>query len=300
MTSIATQTIISPSTSRESPPPSVNIWKIPPTGNSELVPLSLTYDASNPGPRIEAPYNHNGVVVFSGLFRIAETLPMYHEPYTIDPETPPRSMPGYWEDYRDSFDTETNEYDDAWVLEYSLMCDENGRLRNLPRNQNAEGLVGTAYVVKKLYNTMTCSEVPMSIESSDMSVIHASFEMLMKTRFCPTINTAEKEFFRLWNEYGLENLEANYVRNLPVTLTYARFQQLYRDALSSCQFVRTDANSQRIYFVGKTLGERIYSLNRFMLQFGVSLQRELPNRNVRVGSWNTGFDFLNASSNSQN
>ena len=286
MTSIATQTTISPSTSRESPPPSVNIWKVPTTGNSELVPLSLIYDASNPGPRIEAPYNHNGVVVFSGLFRISETLPLYHEPYTINPETPPRSMPGYWEDYRDSFDTDTNDYDDAWVLEYSLLCDENGRLRNLPRNQNAEGLVGTVYVVKKLFNTMTCSEVPMSIDSSDMSLIHASLEMLMKTRFCRTILSAEKEFIHLWREYGQPNQST--------TFTFARFQQLYRDSLSSCQYVRTDANSQRIYFVGETLEERIYSLNRFMLQFGLSLQRELPNANVRVGCWNT------STSNSQN
>ena len=277
MASIATQTTISPSTSRESPPPSVNIWKVPTTGNSELVPLSLIYDSSNPGPRIEAPYNYNGVVVFSGLFRIPETLSLYHEPYTINPETPPRSMPGYWEDYRDSFDT--NDYDDAWVLEYSVICDENGRLRNLPRNQNAEGLVGTVYGVKKLFNTMTCSEVPMSIDSSDMSVIHASFEMLMKTRFCRTILTAEKEFIRLWREYGQPNQSA--------TFTFARFQQLYRDSLSSCLYVRTDANSQRIYFVGETLEERIYSLNRFINNcFGLNLQRELPNANVQLRSWN--------------
>lgn len=129
--------------------------------------------------RSEAPYNHNGEVVFSGLFHIAEWVPLYYRQYTVDPNNVPRSMPGFWEDYKDEEDDEedpdTSDHDDMWVLDISLICDENGRLTQLPINQNARKYVGTVYIVKRLFNTYTGSEVALSLDSTDIPLLKGLF-----------------------------------------------------------------------------------------------------------------------------
>lgn len=242
---------------------SVNIYHVPISQNPSIVPLSLTYDASNPGVRINAPYNTNGIIVFSGLFDISERYSIYKSEYTVNPELPPKQMKGYWEDYVDSYGPTPIEPEGSWVTDYQIVFDENGIPKNLPENHTIEGLRGNVFIVKRLFNTYTCSEVPLSIEESDMSVIKGAVEMFQRTVLCPSIKYLQTELIRIWREYVQ-----------PIgTISFGEYlNHKYHCASTLHRLIRSDAVSGKLYLVGNTVHERIQSLNRFVGEFAVYLE----------------------------
>tara|TARA_B100002051_G_C16346156_1_gene444132 strand:+ start:99 stop:581 length:483 start_codon:yes stop_codon:yes gene_type:complete len=124
--------------------------------------------------RVQAPYDHNGVVCnFSGLIAgIATEVPFHNTPFTVDQNNLPKDMPGYWveEDEED-----TSDHNDAWVVDFRVVCDEEGLPKRLPSNQNAPAYVGDVFIVKRLFNTYTWAEVPLDIEVTDLPVVQTTF-----------------------------------------------------------------------------------------------------------------------------
>lgn len=259
---------------------SVNIYHVPISQSPSIVPLSLTYDASNPGVRINAPYNTNGIIVFSGLFDISERYSIYKSEYTVNPELPPKQMKGYWEDYPDPYGPSPTEPEGSWVTDYQIIFDENGINKNLPENQTIEGLRGNVFIVKRLFNTYTCSEVPLSIEESDMSVIQAAIEIFQKTVLCPSIRYLQTELIRIWREH----VEPN------GTMSFGEFiNHKYRCATTFSvppSPAHVDEVSGKLYLVGNTVHERIQSLNRFVHTFSLYLDsNDITSNTIPVTQW---------------
>jgi hypothetical protein len=132
----------------------------------------------------EVVTNHNGEEfeqndfewAFNGLHLVPAQLPFHHTPVPVDPENPPKNMPGFWK----GFGTE-GDYNDDWVMDLSVIVDDEGNtpfypldIARLP-NESAPEYVGDVYVVKRLYNTQTCSEVPLDIEATDLAALRARF-----------------------------------------------------------------------------------------------------------------------------
>ena len=144
---------------------------------SEPNPVVMVVPANgNPRPQnlsdaqVQAPYVLNGVVCnFSGLIAgIATEVPFHNTPFTVDPNNLPKDMPGYWveEDEED-----TSDHNDAWVVDFRVVCDEEGLPKRLPRNKNAPAYVGDVFIVKRLFNTYTWAEVPLDIEDTDLTAV---------------------------------------------------------------------------------------------------------------------------------
>ena len=142
------------------------LWLLPVEGN----PRRLIWSDA----RVQAPYVHNGVVCnFSGLIAgIATEVPFHNTPFTVDPTNLPKDMPGHWveEDEED-----TSDHNDKWVVDFRVVCDEEGLPKRLPRNPNAPAYVGDVFIVKRLFNTYTWAEVPLDIEDADLVVLQDKF-----------------------------------------------------------------------------------------------------------------------------
>ena len=112
----------------------------------------------------------NDVVVFDGFTRgfnnfsgliagKAKEVSFHKTQFTVDPNNLPEDMPGYWAEVDNPIDC-TSDHNDAWVVDFRVVCDEEGLPKWLPINQNARAYVGDVFIVKRLFNTETSSEVP--------------------------------------------------------------------------------------------------------------------------------------------
>ena len=229
----------------------VKIYKLPVNGEPSLVDLSFTYDAENPGERTQAPYNDDtyGTVVFSGFFRVTEWKTLHKE--NVTPSVPPNTLPGFWQDGCDD-----DEIHSPWEIRYHLLCDENGRLARLPMNQNLHGLVGKAYVVKQWFKSDPATEVPISIEASDIPLIQQRLRILAKTTFCSSIHAMSNAFIDLMNNEQL--------RRSP---RYHELRRLLNEALDAYNNARRDDLTNKPYFVGDTPYQRMEQLNQFLTYF---------------------------------
>ena len=270
---------------------SVNIYHIPMAGSPNIVPLTSTYDYSNPGVRIKPPYNTNGIIIFSGLFDISERHSIDYQRYTVNPELPPNQMAGYWEDC-DPLDGPQPQPEDSWVTEYQIIFDEEGIPKNLAPNATIANLRGDVFVVKRLYNTETCSEVPLSIEESEIPTIRNAIDKFERTVLCPSIRYLHEEILRIWRQH---------VQPTGV-MTYMDFMnEKYRCCFSFDQTwirvwggMRTWMDAQfpvTIHLTGNTTHERMESLNQFIPYFARRIQdmvHELDTNislNIPVTQW---------------
>ena len=146
-------------------------------GNPTLNPLVWFFpEKGNPTRRTlsNATFYFNGEGFSVLSTGIPEQLPFHRTPVTVDPENLPKNMRGFWK----GFGTEgTSDPQTKWVMDLCVVFD--GLLKTSVRNESAPEYLGDVFIVKRLYNTQTCSEVAFDIEATDLAAVQARFPLLV-------------------------------------------------------------------------------------------------------------------------
>lgn len=203
---------------------SVTIVKIPTHGQPILVSLS--------GERACKPLTDNGeILVLSGFFEVMEIFGLWR--------TKPRN---------------------GTFVSYSMVFDEEGRLKKLTPNETLPGMLGHGYVYKEeVSNKDDDDRKPLSIEEEDLPLIRERLRIVAATTFCPSMDA----FRGLCRRYG-------------------RFPGVYilmYQAMDSSEFATKDEFSGKWYFNGATVEERLESFRSFDKWVGLQLETICPARN---------------------
>lgn len=192
---------------------SVTIVKIPTHGQPTLVSLS--------GERACKPLTDNGeMLVLSGLFEVMEIIGLWR--------TKPRN---------------------GTFVSYSMVFDEEGRLKKLTPNETLPGMLGHGYVYKEEVSNKDDDRKPLSIEEEDLPLIRERLRIVAATTFCPSMDA----FRGLCRRYG-------------------RFPGVYilmYQAMDSSEFATKDGKTR--YFKGTTVEERLESYRSFVEWVGPRL-----------------------------
>ena len=150
-----------------------HVWCLPATGNPTLMKVS---DAKTQG-QVSVVHGEawaNEGWAYSGLHLIPEQSTFYATPYPVDPENPPENMTGYWEGLGKD-EEDTSDYSANWNIDLSVIVDGDGRLKTNVPNESAPQYVGKVFIVKRLFNTETSSEVSLNMDATDLAILRDKF-----------------------------------------------------------------------------------------------------------------------------
>jgi len=143
-------------------------------------------------------------------------------------------------------------------VSYSMVFDEEGRLKKLTPNETLPGMLGHGYVYKEEVNKDEDDRKPLSIEEEDLPLIRERLRIVAATTFCPSMDA----FHGLCVEYN------------------RRFPNVYilmYQAMDSSEFATKDGKTR--YFKGTTVEERLESFRSFDEWVGLQLETICPARN---------------------